>query len=261
MNRLVRTELLKLRTTRIVVAGIWTAPAVAALITIAILGLSGKQGNDPLGPDSLTHVIGGPAGVITIIAVLLGVLGMAGEYRHQTITTTFLASPHRRDVVIAKLLAHSLNGAFIALLSVAVAVAIAVPWLHASGVDVHLDAEAVRVAAGLVTSTALYGSLGVAIGALIRNQTAAAAVVLIWLLASKGSLATCSTVPPWCSGCPPPPAGPSSTSDRAMTGSPCSPAPASSPSTSPGSPPPAPASPSTATSPDHPRSHEQQEEA
>ena len=60
MNRLVRTELLKLRTIRTVVAGICIATAVAALITIAIFSLSGKQGNDPLGPDTLTHVLGGP---------------------------------------------------------------------------------------------------------------------------------------------------------------------------------------------------------
>ena len=186
MNRLVRTELLKQCTTRTLVAGICATSVVAGLITLAILSLSGKQGNDPLGPDTLVHVIGGPAAVITPIAVLLGVLGMAGEYRHQTITTSFLASPRRRDVLIAKLVAHSLTGALIGLLSVAVSAAIAVPWLYASGVSVHLDGQSVRVAAGLVVSMALYSSLGVSIGALLRNQTTAAAVVLIWLLAVEG---------------------------------------------------------------------------
>ena len=149
MNRLVRTELLKLRTTRTILASIYAAPTVAGIVTVAILGAAGRQGNDPLGPDSLVHVIGGPAAVITLIAILLGVIGMAGEYRHQTVTTTFLASPRRRDVVVAKLVAHSLTGALMALLSLAVATAIAVPWLHTSGVDVHLDGESVRVAAGL----------------------------------------------------------------------------------------------------------------
>ena len=186
MNRLVRTELLKLRTTRTFVAGVCFAPVVAALVAIAILSAAGKQGNDPLGPNSLTHVLGGSTAVITVIAVLLGVLGMSGEYRHQTITTTFLASPRRRDVVIAKLVAHALTGALMALLSLAVAAAIAVPWLHASGIDVHLDGEGTRVALGLVASTALYGALGVSIGALLRNQTTAAAMVLIWLLAVEG---------------------------------------------------------------------------
>ena len=256
MNHLVRTELLKLRTTRTFVAGICAAPVVAGLVTIAILGAAGKQGNDPLGPDSLVYVMGGPAAVITLIAVLLGVLGMAGEYRHQTITTTFLASPRRRDVVVAKLVAHSLTGALMGLASLAVSAAIAVPWLHASGVDVHLDGEGVRVAVGLIASTALYGSLGVSIGALVRNQTIAASVVLTGCSPSRGSSATCFVTPLWCSGCPPPPAGLSSTSVLAATASPCPPPPASSPSTSPCSPPPASVSPSTATSPDHPRRNE-----
>jgi ABC-2 type transport system permease protein len=186
MNRLVRTELLKLRATRTIVAGICAAPAVAGIVTVAILGAAGRQGNDPLGPDSLVHVIGGPAAVITLIAVLLGVIGMAGEYRHQTVTTTFLASPRRRDVVVAKLVAHSITGALIGLLSLAVSAAVAVPWLHANEVAVHLDGQVGRVAAGLVMSTALYSALGVAIGALLRNQTTAAAVVLVWLIAVEG---------------------------------------------------------------------------
>lgn len=186
MIQLIRTELLKQRTTRAPAAGICAAPMVAGLITFAILDLSGKDGNDPLGPDSLVQIIRGPAGVITVIAVLLGVLGMAGEYRHQTITTTFLATPRRRDVVVAKLIAHAVSGAVMALLSLAVSAAIAIPWLLSSGVDVSLDGDIARVAAGLIVSTALYGSLGVSIGAVVRNQTTAAAVVLIWLLAIEG---------------------------------------------------------------------------
>ena len=186
MIRLVRTELLKQRTTRVPVAGICAAPMVAGLITFAILDLSGKDGNDPLGPDTLVQVIRGPAGVITVIAVLLGVLGMAGEFRHQTITTTFLATPRRRDVVVAKLVAHALTGAMMGLLALAVSAAIAIPWLLSSEVDVRLDGDIARVAAGLVVSTALYGALGVSIGAVVRNQTTAAALVLIWLLAIEG---------------------------------------------------------------------------
>ena len=186
MNQLVRTELLKQRTARVPMAGICAAPIVAALITVAILNLSGKDGNDPLGPDSLVQVIRGPADVITVVAVLLGVLGMAGEYRHHTITTTFLATPRRRDVVVAKVIAHALIGSVMGLLALAVSAAIAVPWLLSSGIDVTLDGDTAWVAAGLIVSTALYGALGVSIGAVVCNQTTAAAIVLVWLLAIEG---------------------------------------------------------------------------
>ena len=115
------------------------------------------------------------------------------------------------------------------LLSLAVSAAIAVPWLLASGVDINLDGEGVRVAAGLVASTALYGALGVSIAALIRNQTTAAALVLIWLLAVEGIIGDLRARRRHsCSGCPQPPAGHSSTSARAATASPCLPPPASS---------------------------------
>jgi hypothetical protein len=73
-----------------------------------------------------------------------------------------------------------------AVLSLTVSAAIAVPWMQSSGVDFHVGGNAVRVATGLFLSTALYGGLGVSIGALIRNQTAAATVVLAWLLAVEG---------------------------------------------------------------------------
>ena len=139
MNRLIRTELLKQRTLRTFVAGIVAAPVIAGLVAIAILTSAGKDGNEPLSPDTLTQIIGGPAAVITLVALLLGVLGMAGETRHQTITTTFLATPRRRNVVVAKLAAHALTGALIGGLSIAVSAAIAVPWLHASGIDLQVD--------------------------------------------------------------------------------------------------------------------------
>lgn len=186
MNRLVRTELLKQRTTRTGVVAFASTPLIAALITLAILIVSGKQGNDPLGPESLVHIIGGPAGVITVVALMLGIVGMAGEYRHQTVTTTFLAAPRRRDVVVAKLVTHSLIGALMGVLSLVVSTAIAIPWLLASDVPVRLEGEGVRVAFGLLVSTALYGALGVAVGALLRNQTTAIAVVLAWVLAVEG---------------------------------------------------------------------------
>ena len=93
MKRLIRTELLKQRTLRPTLVGVIAAPAVAALVTVAIYQAAGRNGNDPLGRDSLVQAVGAPASIVTVIALILGVLAMTGEYRHQTITTTFLAWP------------------------------------------------------------------------------------------------------------------------------------------------------------------------
>jgi ABC-2 type transport system permease protein len=188
MTRLVRTELLKQRTLPTFVVGVAAAPVIAALVVVAVFGAAGKDGNDPLGPDSFVQVLGAPSSIITALALLLGVLAMTGEHRHETITTTFLACPRRRDVVVAKLVAQTLVGAGMGLLTLVTTVAVAVPWLRMSDVTVQPGGAAVRVATGLVLSSALFGSLGVAVGAIVRNQTAAAAAVLVWLLAVEGIL-------------------------------------------------------------------------
>ena len=186
MNQLIRTELLKQRTLRTFQAGVVAAPLIAGLIAAAILGAAGTQGNEPLGPESFVQAISGPVSVITVIALILGVIGMAGEYRHETITTTFLSTPRRRDVVLAKLIASSITGALIGALSVAASVAVAIPWLQLSDVSLNLSADTLSVATGAIVSAALYGALGVSVGALIRNQTAACAAVLVWVLAVEG---------------------------------------------------------------------------
>jgi ABC-2 type transport system permease protein len=188
MRRLVHTELLKQRTTRTFVFGVASTPVIGALVTYANYSLAGKQGNDPLGPHSFVQALGAPASVITLIALLLGVLGMAGEYRHHTVTTTFLATPRRDRVVVAKLVAHGLVGALMGLATMAAAALVAIPWLASSDVAVHVDGEVLRVATGMVVAPALYAALGVTVGALVRNQTTAIATVLVWMLAVEGIL-------------------------------------------------------------------------
>jgi ABC-2 type transport system permease protein len=186
MNHLVRTELLKQRTVRTFGIGVAAAPVIAALVTVAIFGAAGRDGNSPLSSRSLVEAIGAPVSIITVIALILGILGMAGEYRHETITTTFLATPRRRDVIVAKLAAHAITGAVIGALSLVVSAGASIAWLRAKDIPLDIDLGVVRVAAGVVASAALFGALGVSIAALVRNQTAACAVVLVWILAVEG---------------------------------------------------------------------------
>ena len=189
MKRLLRAELLKQRTAPAFLAAFAAVPVLAALVTFAVYSMAGRQGNDPLGPESLLHATGAPASVVTTLALLLGVVGMAGEYRHGTIITTLLAAPRRWDVVVAKVAAHAVTGAVMAVVTIAISLSVAVPWLMSAGVDVEMSAEVVRAGAALVATTALYGALGVCAGALFRNQSAAVGVVLVWLLKGEDLLA------------------------------------------------------------------------
>ena len=63
---------------------------------------------------------------------------MAGEFRHNTATSTFLISPDRKRVVGAKLAAASLVGVGVAAAASVLTLAIALPWLAAKHVDVSL---------------------------------------------------------------------------------------------------------------------------
>lgn len=189
MKSLIRAELLKQRTTPAFLAAFAAVPVIAVLVTLAVYGAAGHQGNDPLGPDSLVHAVGAPASVITMLALLLGVVGMAGEYRHKTITTTLLAAPRRGEVVVAKVAAHAATAAAMAVVTIAVSLTVAVPWLHQAGVPIANVDEAASVGLALVVSTVLYAALGVAAGALLRNQTAAVGVVLVWVLKGEDLIA------------------------------------------------------------------------
>jgi ABC-2 type transport system permease protein len=71
-----------------------------------------------------------------MLVVRIGIMVMAGEFRFNTITSTFLVTPERKRVVAAKLAASSLVGVAIAAVSSLLTLAIALPWLASRHVDV-----------------------------------------------------------------------------------------------------------------------------
>ena len=68
-------------------------------------------------------------------------------------------------------------------------VAVAIPWLSAKHVHVNLaGGDVAPVLAGGVAATALYALVGVGVGCLVRNQTAAIVGALVWLFVLEGPL-------------------------------------------------------------------------
>jgi len=182
MTRLVRAELLKLRTVR-TTAGIFALTvATSALIITAVMLIAGRPGQPAIGSDALPELVLVAKGPLTIFALILGVLGMTGEFRHGTATPTFLVTPNRGRVVAAKVVAYALAGVALAATSAVVVLGVGLPWLHAKGVDIAIvDAEVGSRLLGLAATTALHAVLGVGLAALVRNQVVAVVAGLVWM--------------------------------------------------------------------------------
>jgi len=112
---------------------------------------------------------------------ILSIIGITQEFRHRTATPTFLTTPKRARVVVAKLVAYLIAGIGFAVVTTAAVLAIALPWLSSSGADVSLGGENLRVLLGGGLAVALYALVGVGIGALVRNQVGAIVGALIYL--------------------------------------------------------------------------------
>jgi ABC-2 type transport system permease protein len=174
---LVSAELLKLRTTR---TAFWFLVAIV-LLTLAV-DAANFATTDFHGEEDLETALNG-AGIAAALIMILGIVGTTGEYRHGTITSALLATPERRRVVAAKLVAYLISGVVLALAAIVVTFAVGIPWLSAR--DAPLDqleaADYLGLVAGGTAVAGLSGAIGVAIGAIVRNQVAAVVGTLVYL--------------------------------------------------------------------------------
>jgi ABC-2 type transport system permease protein len=180
MIRLVRLELLKLRTTPAAYVAFGLVAVLAVIAAVANIFLAGRQGMAPLGsPENVGKVL--QLGSITSIAMLiLGIMISAGEDRHRTILGTYLAEPRRGRVLVAKLITAGGVGLVGGAALFGIAIGIALPLYAAKGVH-HLPVNLSSLWLGTTLITACFGLLGVALGALTRNTVAAIVGALVWV--------------------------------------------------------------------------------
>ncbi|GEP27445.1 ABC transporter permease [Cryobacterium levicorallinum] len=114
-----------------------------------------------------------------VFPVLIGALATTGEFRHQTLTPTFLAIPRRGVVLGAKTVTLLLVGAAFGLIALAASVGIGGGVMSAFGVDaLLLDSETWLLVARSVLAMALWAAIGVGLGVLVPNQVASIVIVL-----------------------------------------------------------------------------------
>ncbi|MGB8875619.1 MAG: hypothetical protein WCD11_04850 [Solirubrobacteraceae bacterium] len=191
MTRLFRTELLKLRTTRLPygVAGI--AAALTAMFALLEASRAGTAGtgiaalSSAAGLSTVTTV----TGVAMLLAAVLGVIVAAGEFRHHSATLTYLATPNRARVLCAKALAAACAGALIGLLAGVIATAIGLILASSEHDPIALGAGTLAAhLAGATLGAALLAAAGVGLGSLIRSQLAAVVAIFVWAMVIESAL-------------------------------------------------------------------------
>jgi ABC-2 type transport system permease protein len=177
---LIGTEILKLRTIR----SPWILLAVGQLLIV--IGASGPLAR---GDTSRTAAAGAVAhiGLTSLVALVFGIVCVAGEYRHRTIVDAYLTTPRRDRVIAAKVAVSTAAGVGFAVVGTATALLTTVAWMTVHGGTVAWsDAELWRIIGGDIAWNAAFAAIGAGLGALMRNVTAAIAAALAWLALVEG---------------------------------------------------------------------------
>ena len=183
MTRLIRIELLKMRTTRVSFGLLATAATLTALFTSLEAGRAGngKNGVDPLSSASGLTTVTTATGWAMLFAAVLGVIASGGEFRHGTATLTYLTVPNRSRVLIAKTLAAAGAGAIFGLVAAVIASTVGLSFVASHHYPVALSAGTIAGhAAGAAVGAALLATVGVGIGSLIRSQLAGVIGIFVW---------------------------------------------------------------------------------
>jgi hypothetical protein len=172
MKPLLAAELLKLRTTRTFFALV----AAALLLSLLVVVLTALLADDFTKREVKSLFTADFTGLFIL---LLGIMGMAGEWRHRTITGTVLAAPNRLRLLSAKLFSHAAAGALLSLIVTVAIMAVGTLILSARGEQTAGAGDLLDVLWRNLVVAALLGALGVVIGGLVRNQVVAIVGVLI----------------------------------------------------------------------------------
>ncbi|MFG1602742.1 ABC transporter permease [Actinoplanes sp. NPDC049265] len=135
----------------------------------------------PINIASNLYTSGQFFGVLLIL--LLSAILVTNEFFHLTATTTFLVTPHRERVILAKLAAAVLLSLGFWLVTTLLNLAVAPFLLRQLGLPVQLGAGGVWRAVGLnALAFALWAIVGVGAGVLIRSQIGATLTLSIGYL-------------------------------------------------------------------------------
>jgi ABC-2 type transport system permease protein len=173
-----RAELLKIRSTRTTIGLLVGLIVLALLFTILTCTLSPAAQLLTEQDQSSLLSFGSIAGVF---AALAGVMLFTSEYRFGTIRPTSLFNPNRVRLFASKFTAGVLSGVVFGIIGEGLVFAIGIMILKIRGVPVVMTGSNVtELIVGAIVGTALWGAIGVGVGAIVTNQVGAVIALLAW---------------------------------------------------------------------------------
>ena len=195
MSGAITAEFRKLFTTRLwwgMAIGVFIAGAGLAGLFAAIAGRDfGGGGNGSGGPPKLdplqtaTNVYVSGLSIAYLMTLAIGVMAIGAEYRHKTITSTFLATPRRVRVMVAKVVSLLGSGAFYGLVFLVGSVGVGATVLSLRNLPAFPEtAPILRTLALSLLVLGLWALIGLGAGILIPNQVAAllVAIGVAWIV-------------------------------------------------------------------------------
>jgi ABC-type transport system involved in multi-copper enzyme maturation permease subunit len=176
----IRSEAIKLTSTRTIYGLVVAAVAVAALITfstISSVGAANLTGELHAQPFFLLI-----STTVAAFAAVLGVRTMTDEFRYGTIVSSMLASGQRGQVITAKAVVAGIAAAGLAALAQAAMAGIAALLSTSADGALQVRATDLTAVAGMAAAAALWAALGVGVGALVRHQVAAIVGAIMWVV-------------------------------------------------------------------------------
>lgn len=181
MSALLRAELLKLRTTRTFFALMGAALALSLLV-VALVTLLQDEWLEEDVRATLT------SDFTSLFILMLGIVGMAGEWRHRTITGSILAAPDRVRFTLAKLLAYAIAGMVLSLGVTLAVFALGTAILASRDLPTLGVGDLLDILWRNLLVAGLAGAIGVVIGGLVRNQVVAIVGTLVVAFAVEPTL-------------------------------------------------------------------------
>lgn len=200
----VNSEWIKLRTLR---STLWCFGIIVILTVGFGFLLAATLNVDDIGPVSADTQAGFVVTVATLgvnftqlVAAVLGVLIISGEYTTGMIRSTFAAVPRRLPALFAKMLILAVSTFLVGLLSIVVTALVTMPILSGKGVTTNLlEANVMLALVGGAGYLTLIAVLSFTIGAILRNSAGsiASALGLILVVPSVLSIVSAITRSVW----------------------------------------------------------------